>query len=108
MELKEIKENLILACLNQNPKIFLPYLLSNNVKTTMPNKIRFYSFFKYMINCGKQKSIGNWALKIEKTTLMNEQHIKAYNFYDNKHKSARLKVLVIEENNEITIETIPF
>ncbi|MBL1281225.1 MAG: hypothetical protein COA33_013180 [Fluviicola sp.] len=108
MELKEIKKSLIFACLKQDPLSFVPYLLSDNVKTEMPNKTRFYRFFKRMIKCAKQKSVGEWTLKIEKTSWNRGQDNVAYNFYDEKHKYARLSIIVTEKGNEIIFETIPF
>ena len=48
-QFEQIKNELIKNCINYSPKYFIPYLLSENVKTGMPNKIRFYKFFKSML-----------------------------------------------------------
>lgn len=108
IELTTIKEKLTESCLNQRPIDFIPFLLSEKVKTEMPNKTRFYSFFKHMLVCAKQKSIGNWTLKIEQTNWNNGHNTMAYNFYDEKHKYARLSIMVTEQNDKLTLETMPF
>lgn len=108
LELTIIREKLTETCLNQRPKDFIPFLLSEKVKTEMPNKTRFYSFFKHMLNCAKQKSVGNWTLKIEQTNWNKEKDTLAYNFYDEKHKYARLSIMVTEHNDKLTLETMPF
>lgn len=108
MNTKTIKENLTTSCLNQRPKDFIPFLLSEKVKTEMPNKTRFYSFFKHKLNCAKQKSVGKWTLRIEKTNWNNETDTFAYNFYDEKHKYARLSIMVTEQTDKIILETMPF
>ncbi|WNH12996.1 hypothetical protein [Thalassobellus suaedae] len=108
MEIQVIKNELINCCLNDNSKQFIPYLLSKKVKTGMPNKTRFYSFFKSMLKCAKQNSIGIWTLKIEKTNWNDGQNTLAYNFYDERHKYARLTLMVTEKNGQILFETMPF
>jgi hypothetical protein len=40
-----IVKSLMVAVLQNKPKIFLYHLLANNVETTFPNKLRFYEFF---------------------------------------------------------------
>lgn len=102
-----IKKALSHSCINGNPKEFIPFLLSPSVKTEMPNKTRFYSFFKHMLYCGKQKSIGKWTLRIENKNWNNGKAM-AYNFYDEKHKHARLSIMVTEQNDRIILETMPF
>ena len=103
-----IKTELVNCCLDNKPQQFIPYILSKNVQTEMPNKTRFYSFFKHMLVCAKQKSIGNWTLKIEQTNWNKGQNTMAYNFYDEKHKYARLSIIVTEQNDSLTLETMPF
>ena len=105
-ELQFIKRCLIDTCINNNAKEFIKHLLSKKVETEMPNKTRFYSFFKHMLNCAKQKSVGKWTLRIEKTNWNKDT--LAYNFYDEKHKNARLSIMVTEHNNKLTLETMPF
>lgn len=108
LELTLIREKLTKICLNQRPKDFIPFLLSEKVKTEMPNKTRFYSFFKHMLSCAKQKSVGKWTLRIEKTNWNNGLNTLAYNFYDEKHKHARLSIMVTELDDKLTLETMPF
>ena len=60
-----IKSELIKSCVNYDTKSFIPFLLSKNVLTGMPNKIRFYRFFKQMVNCTKISSSGQLTVKVE-------------------------------------------
>ena len=108
MEIQKIKNGLVNACVRQSPKDFIPFLLSEKVKTEMPNKTRFYSFFKQMLYSAKLNSIGKWTLKIEQTNWNNGQNTLAYNFYDEKHKYARLSIMITEQNDKLTLETMPF
>lgn len=108
MEIQKIINGLVSACVRQSPKDFIPFLLSEKVETEMPNKTRFYSFFKQMLVCAKQKSVGNWTLKIEQTNWNKGKDTLAYNFYDEKHKYARLSIMVTEKNDKLTLETMPF
>lgn len=108
MKIEDIKNELILSCITGDSKRFIPFLLSKNVKTEMPNKIRFYSFFKHMIECSKQNSIGKWTLRIEEASWHDKQNTLAYNFYDEKHKYARLSIMVTEQNDKLILDTMPF
>ncbi len=91
---QDIIDNLILSFINQTPDDFMPFLMFEKVKTEMPDKTSFFSFFKHMIECSKQNSIGNWTLKIEETSWNNGQDTMAYNFHDEEHKFARCSVMV--------------
>lgn len=108
MGTETIKQELVKCCLEGNARQFIPYLLSDIVKTRMPNKTRFYSFFKHMINCAKQESIGKWTLKIEETSWNFGKDTLAYNFYDEKHQYSRLTIMVTEQNGQILLDTMPF
>ena len=68
LSIEKIKRELIKSCVEINPKSFIPYLLANNVSTGMPNKTRFYRFFKEMVVCLKENSKGNLYFKIENST----------------------------------------
>ena len=108
MTIDEIKNGLINSCLNGNAKSFIPFLLAEKVETGMPNKTRFYRFFKHMLDCSKCNSIGEWDLQIENADWMNEKNSLAYNFFDKVHKYARLTLMIRENNERIYIETMPF
>ena len=71
MSIEIIKKELIKSCVNFNAKSFIPFLLSKNVLTGMPNKMRFYRFFKQMVNCTKQNSKGQLTFKIEHEKINN-------------------------------------
>lgn len=107
MTISDIKNGLINSCLTGTPHSFIPFLLSPNVKTKMPNKIRFYSFYKYMLRCAKKDSAEPWFLKIEKITWMNDKNSVAFKFYDQKHKYAKLTIIVKEIDKYILLDTLP-
>ena len=107
MKIAEIKNAIIETCLGGDSKCFIPYLLDKKVNTGMPNKIRFYLFFKRMLKCSKENSVGNWILKIENYDCKEEKYL-AYNFYDQVHKYARLTIIVKEDNKKIFFDTMPF
>jgi hypothetical protein len=96
------------ACLNFNPNLFKPYLLSEKVVTDMPDKNRFYSFFKHMLFSAKNNSIGQLSLKIEKPNGEKDKTIEYYNLYDSVHKHTRLSIMVKESAKEIYFDTMPF
>ncbi len=108
MEIDEFLTALKTACINGDPRIIIPYILSDKILTCMPNKTRFYKFFKYRLNDAKQNSIGNWTLKIEKTEFIDSDDSMAYKFYDERHKYARLCIIVSKCNDQIRLLTMPF
>jgi len=103
-----IKNQLIKSCVEYDVKTFIPFLLSKNVLTGMPNKVRFYRFLKRMLICTKENSKGQLVARIEN----QEQNInrKKYylNFYDTIHKYSRLTIEIEETENSIYLDTLPF
>lgn len=106
--IEEIKINLISACINYNPKSFIPYLLSSNVKTSMPNKMRFYWYFKYIVKCAQEESVGELYLRKEQPKWRSSEEVVQYNFYDQFHKYSRISIEVIERESTILMEVMPF
>lgn len=74
----------------------------------MPNKTRFYQFFKQMVDCTKQNSEGHLTFKIEHEKNNNNQRIYYLNFYDKIHKYSRLSIEIKETKESIYLETLPF
>lgn len=105
---QEVLNGLIECCLSFNPSHFIPHLLSKKVITGMPNKIRFYKFFKYMLLCAKENSEGELTFKIEKPDWEKDKSIEYYNLYDSKHKYSRLSIIVKKTDNKIFLDTMPF
>tara|TARA_R110002073_G_scaffold334073_1_gene522789 strand:+ start:954 stop:1292 length:339 start_codon:yes stop_codon:yes gene_type:complete len=108
ISIENIKSELIKSCVSYNAKSFIPFLMSNNVLTGMPNKTRFYSFFKYMVNCTKQCSEGQLTYKIEHEEIQNNQISYYLNFYDKIHKYSRLSIEIKETKDNIYLDTLPF
>ncbi|KJD31346.1 hypothetical protein PK35_14635 [Tamlana nanhaiensis] len=106
--IEKIKIELINSCVNYDTKSFIPFLMSKNVLTGMPNKTRFYVFLKYMVNCTKQCSEGQLTFKIEQEKITNNQKNYYLNFYDKIHKYSRLSIEVKETNENIYFNTLPF
>lgn len=106
--IEKIKTELINSCVNYNTKSFIPFLMSKNVLTGMPNKIRFYRFLKYMVSCTKQSSEGQLTFKIEHEKITDNQRNYYLNFYDKAHKYSRLSIEVRETNETIYFNTLPF
>jgi hypothetical protein len=99
---------LIESCINFNPKLLKPYVLSEKIVTDMPNKIRFYKFFKHMLLSAKEKSEGQISLKIEKPNWENDKSLEYYNLYDSVHKHSRLSIIVKETKDKIFLDVMPF
>ena len=106
--IEKIKTELINSCVNYDTKSFIPFLLSKNVLTGMPNKMRFYRFFKQMVNCTKQNSKGQLTFKTEHEKINNNKRIYFLNFYDEIHKYSRLSIEVRETKENIYLDTLPF
>lgn len=103
--IEKIKSELIKSCINYEPKSFIPFLLSENVKTGMPNKMRFYRFFKQMLISTEKSSEG--ILKF-KSKVIGEKGNYYLNFYDQIHKNSRLTFEIKENKENIYIDTLPF
>lgn len=106
--IENIKNELIKSCVNYDAKAFIPFLMSKNVLTGMPNKTRFYRFFKQMVNCTRKNSKGQLTFKIEHEKNNNNQRIYYLNFYDKIHKYSRLSIEVRETKENIYLDTLPF
>lgn len=106
--IEKIRTELINSCVNYDTKSFIPFLLSKNVLTGMPNKIRFYRFFKQMVCCTKQSSVGKLTFRIEHEKTNNNQRNYYLNFYDNIHKYSRLSIEIRETKENIYLDTLPF
>jgi len=106
--IEKIKAELINSCVNYNTKSFIPFLMSKNVLTGIPNKTRFYRFLKYMVSCTKQCSEGQLTFKIEHEKITDNQRNYYLNFYDKIHKYSRLSIEVRETKENIYLDTLPF
>lgn len=104
---KNIIQKLIKSCLEINPKIFFFELIKNEVITNMPNKARFYMFFKYMIECLDYNSNKNLHYKWKRVKWMKEDKI-SLQIFDNYHKFPRLTFIIERRENKLYIETLPF
>ena len=106
MNIDSILEKLANSCITFSPESFVPALMSDKVIVSMPTKVVFYSFFKRMVICTKNNSVGKLYLKIEK--VPSEENEFYYNFYDDVHKFARLTIVVTFFNEKIALDVMPF
>ena len=103
-----IKNELIKSCVVYDTKAFIPFLLLQNVQTCITNKIRFYRFFKQIVNCTKRSSEGQLTFKIEHEKNTINQRNYFLNFYDKIHKHSRLSIEVREIKEGIYLDTLQF
>lgn len=107
----EIIENLANACIYNNPKKFIPFLMAKNVKVSSPNKVRFYWFFKEMLYCSKHNTTkGKWKARIENVHFDGEYKVYCLNFYDEVYTNERLSIDIREstKKEDIFIDIMPF
>lgn len=99
---------LIKSCLEIKPQIFLAELKKRKtIITNMPNKLRFYTFFKYMINSLNYNSNKDLHYKWKRIQWMSEQKI-SLQIFDTYHKHSRLNFIIQIINDKIFIQTLPF
>ena len=103
---KRILTGIIESCLTINPSIFIPYLMDKMVLTNMPNKTRFYSFYKYMLNCLNCNSNKILHYKWERINWGGKK--LSLVIYDSIHKYPRLTFVIEKINGKLYIETLPF
>lgn len=108
LTIEKIKSELINSCINNKAIEFLPYLLSEKVKTGMPNKIKFYKSLKSLIKSTEKNTKGELTFRIksiEKNEFQEKYHL---NFYDKLHRNSQLTIEVIERKQVIYFDTFPF
>jgi hypothetical protein len=101
---KNIKEALIKSCVKSRPSYLKPFLLSSKVSTECSDIESFYKFFKLMISNSRKMSEGKIHLRVE----LKDENKSLYNFYDSIHIHPRLTVVVIEQNDNLHIDILPF
>jgi len=103
--LKDIKEALVKSIIAFNPDYFKPFLFDDKVQCDATSKNAFYKLFKMMVCSAKAESVGKLKLTIEET---DDPRKKLYCFYDEVHLHSRLNIDVIENEDSIWIEILPF
>jgi hypothetical protein len=102
--IQKILDGLTKACVNSRPSYFKPFLLSNKVTSDWPNKESFYEFFKLMISNSRKISQGKIHLII-KSIGENKSY---YNFHDSINVHPVLNIVIIEQNDSLHIDILPF
>ena len=103
---KEILVGLIESCLTINSNYFFPLIKRKNFNTSMPNKMRFYSHYKYMLNCLNCNSNKILHYKWERINWGGNK--LSLVIYDSIHKYPRLTFVIEKINGKLYIETLPF
>jgi hypothetical protein len=103
---EEILAILIESVMSFNPSLFKQCLWSEHLEIISANKMMFYWYFKGMVNCAKSNSIGDLYLKLEKKSYNPDALY--YNFYDNFHIYYRLSIEIIEFEDKLHIDVMPF
>lgn len=104
---KEIINGLIKSCLTINPHSFLQFLKYKNLKTNMPNKLRFYNFYSHMVECLNCNSNKELYYKWTKTQWMKGKRL-SLQIFDTIHKYPRLTFIIEKHKDNLYIETLPF
>lgn len=90
------------------PKIILQGLIQKSIITDMPNKVRFYLFYKRSVTCLHKNSKGKIYFKYPtelNVQLPKEEYLE---FYDTYYTNPRLTMIIQEHNKKLTISTLPF
>ena len=102
--IQKILDGLTKACVNSQPSYFKPFLLSNKVTTDWPDKDSFYEFFKLMISNSRKISQGEIHLIIKSIG----ENKSCYNFHDSIHVHPVLNIVIVEQNDSLHIDILPF
>lgn len=105
--IENIKEALKKACINSRPSYFKPFLSSDKITTEWQDIESFYKFFKFMLSASRKMSEGELHLKIKLPDPENK-NVQHYKFYDSVHLHSRLTIIVIESNESIHLDILPF
>ena len=104
---KFIIGGLIKSCLTIDPYYFLPFLKNKNMITNMPNKVQFFNYYKFMIECLNCNSDKILHYKWKKIIWMHKSTL-SLQIYDSTHKYPRLTFIVEKNKNKLHIRTLPF
>jgi hypothetical protein len=103
-----IKQQLVTACVTNDPKSFRPYLLSPNVQTEMPSKAKFYNFFKGVMQAARDQTEGKLSARTTSEEYIADRKQYSLGFFDEKHVHERLSFIITETSDIIIIELMPF
>lgn len=102
--IQKILDGLTKACVNSRPSYFKPFLSSDKITSDWPDKESFYKFFKLMISNSRKISQGEIYLII-KSIGKNKSY---YNFHDSNHVHPVLNIVIVEQNDSLHIDILPF
>lgn len=96
------------AVIQKNSTTIIYSLLHKNVYTDMPNKIRFYSFFKKSVLCLHKTSKGIIKMKVNAKLDKSKLKIIHLDFYDTYYTNPRLTIQINKIKNQLKVFTLPF
>lgn len=103
----KLVNDFIFYCSNYRATKIINILKHRIISTNMPNKLRFYEYLRFMINCMRESSTGMITHEWGKIKWMNKVH-NCVRFYDETHIYPRLTIIIEVESKKLHLETIPF
>jgi hypothetical protein len=61
-----------------------------------------------MVNSAQEESVGELYLKKEQPEWRSRKEVVQYNLYDSIHEHSRISIEVIENDESISIDVLPF
>lgn len=107
MEIGAIKKSLIDACETGNLNTFKTAFFSNKVKIEAQSKENFFEFFQERIESAHHKVDGNLYLRIN-LPKEEDKFTEEYEFFSKNYLYSRLCVQLLETDESIAINVIPF
>lgn len=96
----------LINCSKKNSKIQMFLLLTSfKLKTGMPNKFRFFSFFLLMTKCEKSKYENSYKFKI---LTWNDRRWVSLQIFKKNKKFPYLTYILENQNGKLYIELLPF
>lgn len=108
MNLDNFIDTIEKAVIQKNSKTIIYSLLHKDVCTDMPNKIRFYSYFKKSVLCLHRTSKGTIKMTVNAKLGKSKLKIIYLDFYDTYYANPRLTIQINKIKNQLTVFTLPF
>jgi len=87
------------------PVLLKPYIMSDALQCDADKKL-FYEFFRHMVCTSEANSIGELTLRIEDP--LDGYEGQRFCFYDEVHIHPRLNIIVVEIEDRLFMDVLPF
>lgn len=108
ISIKEIKDKLIESFLNLDAKLFLPFLLAEEVKTQYSNKVEFYSVYKMFLKIAERETTGELYYKFKHVKRFKDSKSYDLYFYDKSCDIPKIFIDIIETKSSLCVNILPF